>query len=72
MQVRDLEKDQQKAREKEVKRREKLLEKERAEHEEAIKMKVEMEAYELQVGVWGVWGRGEGVEDAGSRSVGDG
>jgi F0F1-type ATP synthase assembly protein I len=49
-QVRELKKRQQKEREKEVKRREKQLEKEKAERAAQAKLKMEQEAYQLQVG----------------------
>ena len=47
--MRELKKRQQKDREKEIHRREKMLEKEKAEHEAQIRLKVEREAYEMQV-----------------------
>lgn len=47
--VRELKKRQQKDREKEVRRREKQLEKERAEREAGAKIRMEQEAYELQI-----------------------
>lgn len=49
-QVRELKKRQQKEREKEVKRREKQLEKEKGERAAQAKLKMEQEAYQLQVG----------------------
>lgn len=48
-QVRELKKRQQKEREKEVKRREKQLEKEKTERAAQAKLKMEQEAYQLQV-----------------------
>eukprot|EP00877_Chromochloris_zofingiensis_P014096 jgi/Chrzof1/8940/Cz03g30020.t1 len=47
--VRELKKRQQKDRDKDVKRREKMVVKERAERESQAKLKMEQEAYELQV-----------------------
>lgn len=47
--MRELKKRQQKEREKEVKRREKQLEKEKAERAAQAKLKMEQEAYQLQV-----------------------
>lgn len=49
LQVRELKKRQQKDRDKDVKRREKMVVKERAERESQAKLKMEQEAYELQV-----------------------
>jgi hypothetical protein len=56
MQVRELKKRQARDRDKEVKRREKQLEKERGEREAAAMMQAEQQAYELQV-----WGSAEGL-----------
>jgi len=47
--VRELKKRQQKEREKEVKRREKQLDKEKAERAAQARLKMEQEAYQLQV-----------------------
>lgn len=50
VQVNELQRRQRKEHEKEVKRREKLQEKEKAEHAAQAKLKMEEEAYQLQVG----------------------
>lgn len=49
-QVRELKKRQQKEREKEVKRREKQLDKDKADRAAQAKLLMEQEAYQLQVG----------------------
>lgn len=67
-QVHELKKRQARDREREVKRREKRMEKEKAEREATAKIRMEQEAYELQVGggEWGcvatgAWMRGNGA-----------